>query len=694
MTEQTRDTIEPESGRGPRARTVALIVLAGTAAAVGWASPTSLVIAATDGLIALAILLAAAGSGLWIVRGLGLHRAELRWQLIAATTLGLGCLALVVLGLGTVGVLDRRVWVALLAAAALSGVWQVRGLIRTGTSPTDEAHAGRLRWLWLAVIGFATLAVAAATVPPGILWPPEGNGYDVLEYHFAAPREYLEAGRIGYLPHNIYSNFPFNVEMLYLLTFVLRGDPVAAVFSAKLLNLSLGILFVAAVWLAGREYGPRSGIIAATVAASCPFLTYLSGIAYAENGMLLFTALALAALIRASRAAGGTALRWTAISGLAAGLACGCKYTAVPMVALPLALVTVRMAKPRMRGSAVFSLCCLAAFVPWLVKNIVYTGNPVFPLAHSVFHERPGVWSEDGAARWHEGHLPDPKDRDVGGRLGQSWGEVLASPMFGPAILLSMVVGALGVFSERLKSHRRHNMSRNGGFEGRRTDVGPLACGLMLISGIVVWLTATHLVERFAVVLLVPAAVILGRTLEACTTRLVRLLVIGVLLIIVAMNLRTTLSLCRDAHVFELASQSDAAMSMIRAGEWSGQAHLPVLNQILESGRKVLMVGDARRFYLRPGAHYCVVFNNNPFADAAARRSPRRLLEWLREQGYDAIYVDWSEMHRLRGSRYGFWKSIDKTLFERLTRVGLRRVRDFTFGARPTVYATLFAVRD
>lgn len=694
MTKRPHNTIEPGSRGGPRARTVAFIVLAGSAAAVASVSPTSLFIAGTDGLIALAILLAATGSGLWIVRGLRLHRAELRWQLIAATTLGLGCLALLVLGLGLLGILDRRVWVVLLAASGLSGVGRVRGLIRVGTHPADDSDAGRSRWLWLAVIGFVTLAVLASTVPPGILWPPEGNGYDVLEYHFAAPREYLEAGCIGYLPHNIYSNFPFNVEMLYLLTFVLRGDPVAAVFVAKLLNLALGVLFVAAVWLAGREYGPRSGIIAATVAASCPFLTYVSGIAYAENGMLLFTALALAALIRTSRAKDGTALRWTAMSGLAAGLACGCKYTAVPMVAIPLALAAVRVAKPRIRGCAVLSVCCLAGFAPWLVKNIVYTGNPVFPLAHSVFHERPGVWSEDGAARWHEGHLPDPNDRRVGGRLGRLWDEVLASPIFGPAILLSMVVGLLGVFSERLKSRGRHNASGYDRPEDHRADGGPLTCGLMLILGIGVWLTTTHLVGRFAIVLLVPAAVVLGRTLKACTTRPVRLGAMGALLIMVAIDLRTTLSLCRDAHVFEIASQADAAMSMIRAGEWSGQAHLPVLNQILESGRKVLMVGDARRFYLRPGVHYSVVFSNNPFADAAARRSPRQLVEWLREQGYDTVYVDWSEMHRLRASRYGFWESIDSALFEELTRVGLRRVRDFTFGARSTVYATLFAVRD
>ena len=41
--------------------------------------------------------------------------------------------------------------------------------------------------------------------------------FDVLEYHLQGPKEYFQAGRIAFLPHNVYTNMPFGVEMLHLL---------------------------------------------------------------------------------------------------------------------------------------------------------------------------------------------------------------------------------------------------------------------------------------------------------------------------------------------------------------------------------------------------------------------------------------------------------------------------------------------
>ena len=70
--------------------------------------------------------------------------------------------------------------------------------------------------------------------------------------------------------------------------------------------------------------------------------------------------------------------------------------------------------------------------------------------------------------------------------------------------------------------------------------------------------------------------------------------------------------------------------------------------------------------------------------------TPDELLGWLRGRGYQFVYVDWGEMHRLRNSRYGFWKSIDEGLFERLSRAGLRPVEHFGVSDSGRPYATLF----
>ena len=48
--------------------------------------------------------------------------------------------------------------------------------------------------------------------------------FDVLEYHLQGPKEYFQAGRIAFLPHNVYTSMPFGVEMLHLVGMEVLGD--------------------------------------------------------------------------------------------------------------------------------------------------------------------------------------------------------------------------------------------------------------------------------------------------------------------------------------------------------------------------------------------------------------------------------------------------------------------------------------
>ena len=82
------------------------------------------------------------------------------------------------------------------------------------------------------------MALVAATLPPGMLWPDDPLPYDVLEYHLQGPREWYEAGRIEPLRHNVYTFFPFNVEMQFLLAMHLRGGPWAGMYLAQLMHVA------------------------------------------------------------------------------------------------------------------------------------------------------------------------------------------------------------------------------------------------------------------------------------------------------------------------------------------------------------------------------------------------------------------------------------------------------------------------
>jgi hypothetical protein len=131
---------------------------------------------------------------------------------------------------------------------------------------------------------------------------------------------------------------------------------------------------------------------------------------------------------------------------------------------------------------------------------------------------------------------------------------------------------------------------------------------------------------------------------------------------------------------------------LITDGKLAGTEHIPALRSL--SAGKTLLVADARRFYLPSHVDYCVVFNRNPFAEEAETLSAPRLIRWLQDRGYSHVYVDWTEMRRLRNSRYGFWRSLDSDLFRRLVDVGLRPLRNFTLPDGRAPYSTLFEVPD
>ncbi len=654
--------------------------------AVGWPAAFGAMVSASP--VALFILAAAWGIGRPLAMWLLPVDSGCAWRRIATMGLGVGALSLLMLGLGAAGVMHRSIWLGLLALFVVGGATHAGrqrsksvGVCERSPALADNGGSA-VNWACLACLPFLAIALFAASYPPGSLWPAEGNGYDVLEYHLGAPRDWLDAGRIGYLPHNIYSNFPFNVEMLYLLAMVLNSDAVDAALAAQLLHFVLAALAVAAVWLAARPWGHRAAWIAATVMASCPFLAYLCGLAYVENGLLFFAALALAAILK-SATGHADQRRWMLLAGLFAGLACGCKYTGVLAVLLPVVVsalwIGLRARPQNFAGPAILFVGAMLTFGPWLVRNIINTANPVFPLARSVFPEREGIWDDDGAERWRVGHLPAPEHRSITGRVQRLWHEIIAAPLFGMTWLL-VVVGAIGLAIRRTDEKAGSALPAMA------------SCWLMLVVPLLCWLAFTHLVGRFAVTLLVPASVIAAVGLARLAGSR-RLIIAACMAAAVIGNAAALGRILLDARFFDMASlRSGSDADWFTQGIWPTHAHVPRINERTRAGQRVRIVADARRFYLDAGADYCVVFNRNPFAEAAARRSAAEMIVWLREQGYHGVYVDWLEMRRLRNSRYGFWESIDEELFVRLEAAGLRRVEDFTFETESgnRVYSTLY----
>lgn len=698
-----------------------LTALALTLTIVAFLSPLGLFAALFHGAFALLLLTAATGFGLACCKLMRWSFDTARWRLFVSMTMGLGITSLLMLGLGTAGVMHRAVWIGIESLGCVLAGGMGRSLFRrdddSPEGPADyRTSFGRSTAVLSLLAPFAAFACLAATMPPGLLWPAEGGGYDALEYHLGAPRDYLDAARIEYLPHNIYSNFPFNVEMLYLLVMILHGDMASAALSCQMVHCLLGMLFAFGCWVVARDFGRSAGAAAAVLAGTTPFLVYLSGLAYVEHGLLLFSIAAMGAAIRASREARAASVGASLVAGLFAGMACGCKYTGILSTAVPLFVSflllqwigrrrsagvasTLRPDDRAAPSSTMFVIGLIVTFSPWLIKNAAMTGNPIFPLGYSVFGASDGIWTDSLALQWERGHQPPPEERSLGRRVESFLERVPASRFFGPVI----AIGAAGAAALIIMRRRDRSGSTEHTLLCQTSSVAATVhCGSMLLIGAAAWCAFTHLVDRFAVVLIAPCTIFAAVAWARIRSQLGRAgPAVGTIaaLSIVAWNFLTVTTLfstgradSRGPSINYLAADAFGRARLFTDAESPvAPPHLIQVNRALREGRRVLVVADARRFWYERGVAYCVVFNRNAFAEAAETMQPPDLIGWLRERGFEYVYVDWNEMQRLRGT-YGFWPSIHVALFERLVTAGLKPVENFSIASGAAPYGSIFAV--
>lgn len=229
-----------------------------------------------------------------------------------------------------------------------------------------EGFEKTVAFLSFLILGFSFITALAPPI-----------SFDALTYHFAIPKTYLITGRITYLPEIMFWGMPQQTEMLYTLAMRFGGDE-----SAALLGWGIGVLTLAGIFDFTHS---KFGIKAAWAAVACLLAgqTISAALAwgYVEWPMMLY---GTGMLIAFSDWKEGKKQSRLVLAGIFAGMALTTKYTAGIMLLAGLTIILAEFKGRRPRDVlgdlALFSGAAAAVMAPWLIKNVLATGNPFYPL--------------------------------------------------------------------------------------------------------------------------------------------------------------------------------------------------------------------------------------------------------------------------------------------------------------------------
>ncbi len=245
------------------------------------------------------------------------------------------------------------------------------------------------------------------------LVPPVAR--DELTHHLALPEIFLSRGRAVVLPFAEQSYFPMQLTMLYTPLLAQGWESLP-----KDLHLLFGVATVAVLflYLSSRVATGVASFVALLVLTT-PTVATLATSAYVDLGLLFFTTVSLVALLRWSSTDKTSLL---GLAGFAAGCAGAVKYNGyltIPLVALgTITLSPKRDGASIVRNVLIFGLAAALPLLPWMLRNYLETGNPVFPLMRSTLGGPP---------------RPDSPSVDILTKrrflYGESWLEVLTTPI-------------------------------------------------------------------------------------------------------------------------------------------------------------------------------------------------------------------------------------------------------------------------
>jgi len=265
----------------------------------------------------------------------------------------------------------NRVSFILLGAVCLPVFWWLgRGSARLADPVKARADGVSVYLAGAALAFYGALYLINALAPE--LEP------DAIAYHLGLTSEYV---RLGGFPSRVgfYEMLPQGLEMLFVPAFAFGQHSAARLVHCAFLLASVPLM----LRIARRLELPEGAGLAAAVLYFCAPVVGITGTsAYTDAGEVFFTLATFYALLvwRDTRD-----VRYLAPAGITAGFCYAVKFPGGLVAMLALAFVVAAERGMHARQLALLAGAALAVAAPWILRDVVMTGNPVAPLFNSLF---------------------------------------------------------------------------------------------------------------------------------------------------------------------------------------------------------------------------------------------------------------------------------------------------------------------
>lgn len=236
--------------------------------------------------------------------------------------------------------------------------------------------------LSLLLISFTTSIIILSSVPP--------VDRDSLTHHLFIPKLYLNHGGIYEIPEIIFSYYPMNLDLLYMIPLSFGNDIAPKFIHFFFALLSAGLVYKYLRSRTSRNYALLGSLFLLTI----PIILKLSITAYVDLGLMFFSAASLLLIFRWVNC--DFQLRYLLLAGICCGLAAGVKYNGIVSLVILVLMIPLLYLRTKKHTSAserksliysfIFLFIALAAFSPWMARNYLWTGNPIYPLHDSIFN--------------------------------------------------------------------------------------------------------------------------------------------------------------------------------------------------------------------------------------------------------------------------------------------------------------------